>query len=244
MGNTKQHIHIVVDEDVWREFKIESVRRGVSMTKLLDELLRERLGISEEKGGKGGLIKSIPESEKPDVVKRDTIPYGEIKEMYNRVARESSEDGLPGFKTCRRLDDTRKRRLKKLWLSRDGWDKDLERVGEYFRKCCMERHWRGDNTRGWRADIEFLTRESTVSRAVELEAVSYVERMDPTVAVEKAKHIIRKHVEAEEKQVSDETFQQMLVAFIKQQRLDEQRDDLLQYLSSYESYFTTKGGVS
>jgi len=242
MGDTKQHIHIVVDVGMWREFKIEAVRRGLSMTKLLDEVLRGHLGICEEKGGKGGLIKSIPEAKKPEVLKRDTTPYSELKELYNRVARESRDGGLPGFKTCRRLDDVRKRRLKKRWVEREGWNRDMDRVARYFRKCCMERHWRGDNARGWRADIEFLTRESTVSKAVELEPVAdVVEQLEPTVAVEKAKHIIRKHVEAEDR-ISDEVFTRLLLEHIKQHRLDDKRDSLLQYLSSYETYF--KGGVS
>jgi hypothetical protein len=244
MGDTRKHIHLVVDSELWKLFKIEAIRGGVSMTRLLEDLIRERLGESEEKGGRGVFVNYETEVKKPEVLKRESTPYDDLKGLYNLVARESREDGLPGFKTCRRLDDARKRRLKKRWGERDGWNRDMDRVARYFRKCCMERHWRGDNARGWRADIEFLTRETTVSKAIELEPVlAPVEQVDPTVAVEQAKSIIRKHVEAEE-QVSEEHFTRLLLEHIKQHRLDAQRESLLQYLSSYETYFTTKGGVS
>ena len=84
----------------------------------------------------------------------------------NRIAENNSRaDHLPGFKLCRRLSTNRKRGIDRL-LKELGSDLTSE---EYFILCCKNRHWRGDNNRRWRADLEFLTRDENISKALELE---------------------------------------------------------------------------
>ena len=55
----RQHVHIVVDAELWKQFKIEAIKGDETMTSLLEKLLKERLGCddadAEEVESKGGL---------------------------------------------------------------------------------------------------------------------------------------------------------------------------------------------
>jgi len=93
-------------------------------------------------------------------------PYLRVQDAYNVTAEQHSrKDNLPGFKLCRRLSANRKRGIDRL-LKELGEDTT---PSEFFLLCCKNRHWRGDNDRRWRADIEFLTRDENISKALELD---------------------------------------------------------------------------
>ena len=109
------------------------------------------------------LTKTKPPKGTPTAAKN---PYLSVQDTYNRIAENHSKaDRLPGFKLCRRLSANRKRGIDRL-LKELGSDLTAE---EYFILCCKNRHWRGDNDRRWRADLEFLTRDENISKALELE---------------------------------------------------------------------------
>ena len=281
----RQHVHIVVDADLWKQFKIDAIKSDETMTSLLEKLLKERLGAEEaseeeveSKGGlKGGSVLT-PLTPKADTggsngsslvavtapretekLRPGTHQYVLVKEVYNAVARESKSEGLPGFSTCRRLDTGRKRGIDRLTtaLVESGHSIDhlfpglaAKSFTEYFRKCMQNRHWRGGNDRGWRADIEFLTRDSTISKALEIEDETpqpAVAALDPPAALERAKGMARQWVEKED--ATDYSafsirFSEELDGFLQQNRLPAERENLLEYFHQYYKYFTSAGGTA
>lgn len=104
-----------------------------------------------------------PEPDQPAVAKADRIPYGRIAEIYNTVCGEK----LP---KCLKLSTKRKNLIKGCWnLEINGVHPF--RKGEfwtaYFTDCLTNKHWIGENDRGWTADIEFLTRQDKVLKVLE-----------------------------------------------------------------------------
>ncbi|PXX60707.1 phage replication protein O [Pseudomonas sp. LAMO17WK12:I10] len=99
----------------------------------------------------------------PAPAKADRIPYSKIQEIYNAVCGEI----LP---KCLKLSAKRKTLIKGCWnLEINGVHPF--RKGEfwtaYFTDCLTNKHWTGDNDRGWTADIEFLTRQDKVLKVLE-----------------------------------------------------------------------------
>ena len=104
-----------------------------------------------------------PEPGQPPAAKVDRIPYGRIAEIYNTVCGEK----LP---KCLKLSTKRKNLIKGCWnLEINGVHPF--RKGEfwtaYFTDCLTNKHWIGENDRGWTADIEFLTRQDKVLKVLE-----------------------------------------------------------------------------
>lgn len=93
----------------------------------------------------------------------ERIPYAKIQDLYNRVCGHA----LP---QCLKLNDKRKGNIRKCWnlkingaypfRSGDFWE-------GYFNDCLTNKHWTGNNDTGWRADLEFLTREEKVLKVLE-----------------------------------------------------------------------------
>lgn len=227
----KQHVHMVVDAEVWKLLKIEAAKTGLTMTGLVEKLIKGSLGeeapvLQDTQMSRGDyrgvnltpnnpiadtgdeltnseLIKTLAKVRNSKGMthlpraKPETTPYQDIKDAYNLAAREfSKHEGLPGFKTCRRLDAVRKRGIKRLL---DELKKTKLIPFEYFKLCARNRHWCGDNDRGWRADIEFLTRDKNISAALELEEVDQRPQNgnteNPEIAVENAKTKIRRFLD-------------------------------------------------
>ncbi len=99
----------------------------------------------------------------PEQTKADRIPYGRIVAIYNEVCGGT----LP---QCMKLTEKRRR------LIRGCWNLEVNgvhpfRKGEfwtaYFTDCLANKHWIGQNDRGWTADIEFLTRQDKVLKVLE-----------------------------------------------------------------------------
>ncbi|MCY1460520.1 hypothetical protein D9M71_780870 [compost metagenome] len=93
----------------------------------------------------------------------ERIPFQKIVDLYNRVCGKH----LP---QCLKLDEKRKRNIRKCWnleLNDDFPFRSLECWEGYFNDCLQNSHWIGYNDRGWRADLEFLTREDKVLKVLE-----------------------------------------------------------------------------
>jgi len=101
--------------------------------------------------------------DQPGVVKAERIPYDRIVAIYNEVCGEK----LP---KCIKLTNKRRTLIKGCWnLEFNGMFPF--RKGEfwtaYFSDCLSNKHWTGENDRGWTADIEFLTRQDKVLKVLE-----------------------------------------------------------------------------
>lgn len=102
------------------------------------------------------------ELEKPKL-KKQSIPYQQIVDLYNKICGEV----LP---KCLTLDAKRKNNISKCWnLVIDG-ERPFRDMGcweGYFYDCLQNQHWTGNNDRGWKANIEFITRPDSVLKIVE-----------------------------------------------------------------------------
>lgn len=91
------------------------------------------------------------------------ITYSAIADLYNRVCG----DVLP---RCVALNKKRKTNIRNLCgMTINGCKpfRELDFWEGYFNDCLTNRHWTGDNDRGWRADLEFLTRQEVALKALE-----------------------------------------------------------------------------
>jgi hypothetical protein len=94
---------------------------------------------------------------------KDRIPFEKIRMVYNEVC-------VPALSEALKLDDKRKRNIRKCWAMEVAGSypfKSGEFWRQYFSDCLLDPHWTGSNDRGWKADIEFLTRETTVLKVLE-----------------------------------------------------------------------------
>lgn len=104
-----------------------------------------------------------PKTTTTPVQPSDRVPYAKIVDLYNRTCGAK----LP---QCLKLNDKRKKQIKACWnleingqfpfRSADFWE-------GYFNDCLANKHWIGENDRGWTADIEFLTRQDKVLKVLE-----------------------------------------------------------------------------
>ena len=91
------------------------------------------------------------------------ISYTAIADLYNRICGEV----LP---RCVALNAKRKNNIRNLCsLTINGSKpfRDLDFWEGYFNDCLTNKHWTGQNDRGWRADLEFLTRQEVALKALE-----------------------------------------------------------------------------
>ncbi|MBC2660087.1 replication protein [Pseudomonas sp. MSSRFD41] len=111
----------------------------------------------------GAEERGASEPDQPDEPKADRIPYSRIAEIYNSVCGET----LP---KCLKLNDKRKRLIKGCWNLEINGIHPFRRGDfwtAYFTDCLNNKHWTGDNDRGWTADLEFLTRQDKVLKVLE-----------------------------------------------------------------------------
>ena len=91
------------------------------------------------------------------------ISFSAIADLYNKICGGV----LP---RCVALNAKRKNNIRNLCsLTINGCKpfRDLDFWEGYFNDCLTNRHWTGDNDRGWRADLEFLTRQEVALKALE-----------------------------------------------------------------------------
>ena len=104
-------------------------------------------------------VEGESETKKPST----RIPYQQIADLYNRVCGEV----LP---QCLKLNAKRKDAIRKVWnmeILGEYLFRDLDSWEGYFNDCLTSRHWTGHNDRNWRADIDFLLRETSVLKVLE-----------------------------------------------------------------------------
>lgn len=110
-----------------------------------------------------GNDKATPPTGQPKATKADKIPYARIVEIYNQTCGHA----LP---QCLKLNKKRQANIRSCWNLKINGVHPF-RKGEfwtaYFDDCLAVKHYTGDNDRSWKADIEFLTRESTVLKVLE-----------------------------------------------------------------------------
>lgn len=109
-----------------------------------------------------------PEDQKPcdpqaESHERERIPFEKIRSIYNEVCTPILPEAL-------KLDDKRKRNIRKCWvmdISGDQPFKSGDFWRQYFTDCLLDLHWTGNSPGGWKANIEFLTRETSVLKVLE-----------------------------------------------------------------------------
>lgn len=118
----------------------------------------------EGKGKGMEKVKSTVESlEKPSRPKDET-PYQEILELYREVCGGK-------FLGAEVLNAERRRNIRKTYelkvRSENPFrDRGLEFWRKFFERCVTNRHWCGENDRGWKASLEFITKESNVLKVL------------------------------------------------------------------------------
>ncbi|MDP8078356.1 hypothetical protein [Phocoenobacter skyensis] len=110
----------------------------------------------------------------PSPPKKPIINYSEIADVFNRCVKDSGKD-LSLIANPNALSDKRKRAIKKLASVFKKRDKTYEhhRLVEYFADYfeyflqSATTFYFGDNIRKWRADFEYILRETTFDKTIE-----------------------------------------------------------------------------
>ncbi|NBH76294.1 DNA replication protein [Rodentibacter pneumotropicus] len=102
--------------------------------------------------------------------KSDSVDYVGIAKAYNQAV-EAAQTNLSFIANPHALSDKRKRAVKKLstvFKKRFG-DGSAVAIGEYFADFLKQAppFYFGENDRGWKADFEYLLRESTLDKVLE-----------------------------------------------------------------------------
>lgn len=100
------------------------------------------------------------------------VNYSAVAETYNYLVKELNSN-LPLIANPSQLSDKRKKAIKKLaqvFVKRFEIDSDVESVfSEYFRDFLKSatNFYLGENNRGWKADFEYILRETTLDKVLE-----------------------------------------------------------------------------
>ena len=100
------------------------------------------------------------------------VNYSAVAETYNALVKELNSN-LPLIANPSQLSDKRKKAIKKLaqvFIKRFEIDTDIESaLGEYFKDFLQSatKFYFGENNRGWKADFEYILRETTLDKILE-----------------------------------------------------------------------------
>lgn len=100
------------------------------------------------------------------------INYSAVAETYNTLVKELNSN-LPLIANPSQLSDKRKKAIKKLaqvFIKRFEIESDVESaLGEYFKDFLKSatNFYFGENNRGWKADFEYILRETTLDKVLE-----------------------------------------------------------------------------
>lgn len=100
------------------------------------------------------------------------VNYSAVAETYNDLVKELNSN-LPLIANPSQLSDKRKKAIKKLaqvFIKRFEIDNDVESsLGEYIKDFLQSApsFYFGENNRGWKADFEYILRESTLDKVLE-----------------------------------------------------------------------------
>jgi len=107
-------------------------------------------------------------SESEPTKKVDKIPYQKIADLYQSILVNTGECGMSLVNMKSPLTTKRKTAIKKYW-TREG-KHGVDRVEQYFNwlwKNRSDHSWIFGTEGDWKADIEYLLREETISKARE-----------------------------------------------------------------------------
>lgn len=114
-------------------------------------------------------------ADKPHTGKKQNsikVNYSAVAETYNALVKELNSN-LPLIANPSQLSDKRKKAIKKLaqvFIKRFEIDSDVESaLGEYFKDFLQSapNFYFGENNRGWKADFEYILRETTLDKVLE-----------------------------------------------------------------------------
>ena len=114
-------------------------------------------------------------ADKPHTDKKQNsikVNYSAVAETYNSLVKELNSN-LPLIANPSQLSDKRKKAIKKLaqvFIKRFEIDADVESaLGEYFKDFLQSatKFYFGENNRGWKADFEYILRETTLDKVLE-----------------------------------------------------------------------------
>ena len=116
----------------------------------------------------GGADKSYTDKKQNSI----KVNYSAVAETYNDLVKELNSN-LPLIANPSQLSDKRKKAIKKLaqvFIKRFEIDNDVESsLGEYIKDFLRSApsFYFGENNRGWKADFEYILRESTLDKVLE-----------------------------------------------------------------------------
>ena len=114
-------------------------------------------------------------ADKPHAGKKQNsikVNYSAVAETYNTLVKELNSN-LPLIANPSQLSDKRKKAIKKLaqvFIKRFEIESDVESaLGEYFKDFLKSatNFYFGENNRGWKADFEYILRETTLDKVLE-----------------------------------------------------------------------------
>lgn len=114
-------------------------------------------------------------ADKPHADKKQNsikVNYSAVAETYNTLVKELNSN-LPLIANPSQLSDKRKKAIKKLaqvFIKRFEIESDVESaLGEYFKDFLKSatNFYFGENNRGWKADFEYILRETTLDKVLE-----------------------------------------------------------------------------
>lgn len=91
--------------------------------------------------------------------------FAEIQEAYNRICS-------PTLPACRAANEERRKQVRRMVDLEFNGKRPFREHGipmweSYFSDCLKDKHWTGDNDRGWRADFDFVTKPKNAIKLLE-----------------------------------------------------------------------------
>lgn len=109
-----------------------------------------------------------PEDQQPCPQQAENLPklkFSEIQAAYNAICS-------PALPKCRAMTEKRKRQVRRMVDIEFNDKRPFREHGigmweSYFRDCITNKHWIGENDRGWRADFDFVTKPDNAIKMLE-----------------------------------------------------------------------------
>lgn len=91
--------------------------------------------------------------------------FTEIQDAYNRICS-------PTLPACRAANDSRRKQVKRMVELEFNGKRPFREHGlamweSYFADCLKNKHWTGDNDRGWKADFDHVTNPRNAIKLLE-----------------------------------------------------------------------------
>ena len=105
-----------------------------------------------------------PDSDPDELPKAPRMKYAEVQQAYNEICP-------PTFPACAVMNEKRKKQIRAMceidFMGAKPFRKGIEVWRQYFTDCLTDRHWCGDNARGWTADFDFVTKPANAIKLME-----------------------------------------------------------------------------